>query len=150
MVAHHLAIGGFFTPMMTQFLDHEPGALMVASALVFEASTPFVSARAVLSHLGLKKSMAYVCNGLAMMGVFFACRLLVFPGFYWAYSARRGLGFLEGLFRTPPMCACFMTLVALPQIYWFKMMLNGAVKVVQERNNNNNNEAEVENDKKTE
>ena len=136
LVAHHLAIGAFFTPLMTQFLGHEPGPLMVACALVFEASTPFVSLRAVLSHLRLKRSLAYALNGLVMMAVFFACRIVVYPVFYAAYARQRGLDFSAAVLSTPKLCAFFMVLVLLPQIYWFKVMVSGAVKVIQERNNN--------------
>jgi hypothetical protein len=41
---------------------------------LMEASTPFVSLRAVLSRLDMKSSFAYVCNGIAMVAVFFCCR----------------------------------------------------------------------------
>lgn len=36
IVLHHVAIGGIFTPMMMTCLDHDPGELMIACALIFE------------------------------------------------------------------------------------------------------------------
>jgi hypothetical protein len=75
MMAHHLVIALFFIPlMMSQLADHEPGDLIIACALIFEASTPFVSARAILSHLDMKSSTLYLVNGFLMVGMFFCCR----------------------------------------------------------------------------
>ncbi len=47
---------------------------MIACALIFEASTPFVSLRAILSHLEMKSSLLYLLNGILMVVTFFACR----------------------------------------------------------------------------
>ena len=63
------------------------GDMMIAAALIFEASTPFVSLRAVLSQLdGMRHSRLYMFNGIAMVIVFFSCRILIYPIFYRCYG----------------------------------------------------------------
>ena len=47
---------------------------MIACALIFEASTPFVSLRSILSNMEMKSSLLYLANGLLMVSVFFCCR----------------------------------------------------------------------------
>ena len=44
---------------------------------------------------------------------------------------------MEAVITTPPRCGLWMILVLLLQLYWFKIMLNGAVKVVMEKVNQN-------------
>merc|ERR1712039_1132601 len=98
MMAHHLVIALFFIPLMMRHLsDHEPGDLMIACALVFEASTPFVSLRAILSNMNLKSSLVYLANGFLMVIVFFCCRILIFPWFYFVYGRSRGLTVIEAI-----------------------------------------------------
>ena len=141
LVVHHLAIGAIFTPMMTFYLDHEPGELMIACALIFEASTPFVSFRAILASLDLKKTLLYVVNGMMMVLVFFCCRILVYPIFYFAYARQRDIGFFTAVGSTPTNCAIFMTLVLLPQLYWFNIMVKGAFKVWNDLDRNGSTKA---------
>ena len=119
--------------MMTTCLDHDPGELMIACALVFEASTPFVSLRAILSYLDMKKSTAYVVNGALMVLVFLWCRILIYPVFYVAYARQRGLTLAAALAHTPRRCSAFLLLVLLPQLYWFHAMVGGALKVLRDR-----------------
>lgn len=133
LLAHHLILALVLTPMMFHTLDHEPGDLMIACALIFEASTPFVSLRAILSHLNMKKSSVYILNGIFMVMVFFCCRILVYPWFYYNYGRLRGLNFVESLLETPNLCKFFMSATLAPQIYWFRLMARGAVKVMEAR-----------------
>ncbi len=131
IVAHHVAIGVVFTPMIALKLDHDPGQLLVACALVMEGSTPFVSARAVLSQLGLKSSFVYLLNGVAMIIVFLSCRILVYPAFFWAYSQQRSISFLETFNRIPLWpCKSVLLLVLALQSYWFVIMIRGAARIV--------------------
>lgn len=135
MMAHHLVIALFFIPLMMRHLsDHEPGDLMIACALVFEASTPFVSFRAILSNMNKKSSLIYLANGFLMVAVFFCCRILIFPWFYFVYGRYRGLSVLEAIFSAPYKCSLFMVIVFLPQLHWFRLMVIGAFKVIKERN----------------
>ncbi|TRY69067.1 hypothetical protein TCAL_11282 [Tigriopus californicus] len=133
LIAHHLSLAAIFCPMMSQCLDHEPGDLMVGCALIFEASTPFVSLRAILSHLGLKSSLLYLFNGLAMVIVFPMCRIFIYGWFYYTYASIRNITIWEGVASTPRHCMVFMTLVLLPQLYWYRLMVKGASKVLEER-----------------
>lgn len=130
MSAHHLAIALIFIPMMSRVRDHEPGILMIAAALLMEASTPFVTLRSILSDLGLKNSLLYVLNGLVMIAVFFMCRIAVYPLFYRLYAGYRKISYLEALCRGPWHCNIFILLTLLPQLYWFRLMVRGAIKMV--------------------
>jgi TLC domain len=48
----------------------------VPRTLMFECSTPFVHLRWLLHALGRSKTRGYKINGLAMIGAFFACRIV--------------------------------------------------------------------------
>lgn len=133
MAAHHLMLSLFFIPLMVNRRDHDPGDAMLACALVMEASTPFVSMRAVLHHLHQRKSWLYVANGLAMVAVFFLCRIAIYPWFYHVYGVSRGMSSWEAVKATPPTCAIWMVLVLVLQLYWFGIMASGAAKVMRER-----------------
>ncbi len=130
---------------------------MLACALLMEASTPFVSFRAILYNLHLRKSLTYVLNGLAMVVVFFSCRILIYPWFYYVHASALGNeSIVEAVMKTPPRCLLYMLLALLPQLYWFKIMLTGAIKVVLEqfgrdklKENSGNNNIVVKNDTKT-
>ena len=41
----------------------------------------------------------------------------------------------QGILRTPWHCSVWMIGLLLPQLYWFRIMFNGALKVIQEENN---------------
>lgn len=133
MAAHHFLLSLFFIPLMINRRDHGPGDLMLACALIMEASTPFVSLRAILHHIHQRQSLLYVINGLVMVAAFFACRILICPWFYQVYGATQGLSMLEAVISTPPRCAFWMLLVLLPQLYWFRIMVSGAIKVVMQK-----------------
>lgn len=60
-----------------------------------EISTPFVSIRGILSTIGLKKTNAYVINGVLMLITFFFCRILMWPYLYWWYSNEKNITFLQ-------------------------------------------------------
>ena len=154
MAAHHLLLSLFFIPLMVNNRDHTPGDPMLACALIMEASTPFVSLRAILYNLHLRHSMAYVINGLVMVLAFFSCRILIYPWFYYVYAASNNITMLQAVKTTPVRCASFMILAILPQLYWFRMMVNGAMKVVLEKYNGNKtdenrNDNEVSNNHET-
>ena len=133
MTAHHLSLSLFFIPLMVNNRDHTPGDPMLASALIMEASTPFVSIRAILYNLHLRHSLVYVVNGLVMVLAFLSCRILIYPCFYYVYAGSKGITMLEAIQTTPLRCASFMIFAFLPQIYWFRMMVLGAMKVVMEK-----------------
>ena len=73
--------------LISQQIDSTLGDMMIASALIFEASTPFVSLRSVLSYLdGMRHSRLYMINGIAMVLAFFSCRILIYPIFFKMYG----------------------------------------------------------------
>ena len=72
------------------------------------------------------------------MIVFFLCRIAVYPWFYYVHAKANDLTPIEAVISTPPRCGLWMVLVLLLQLYWFKIMLNGAVKVVMEKVQNQN------------
>jgi len=134
IVAHHLIIGVMLIPMMSvHYPRHEPGDMMIAAALIFEASTPFVSLRSVLSQLdGMRHSRLYMFNGIAMVIAFFSCRILIYPIFYKCYGLQRNINMFQAILRTPWRCSIWMVGLLLPQLYWFRIMLIGALKVIRE------------------
>uniref|UniRef100_A0A0K2T711 Protein FAM57Alike [Xiphosphorus maculatus] n=3 Tax=Lepeophtheirus salmonis TaxID=72036 RepID=A0A0K2T711_LEPSM len=108
------------------------GDCLIALGFCMEASTPFVSLRAILYHLGLKSSILYLVNGLLMNIVFFICRILVFPYMYQLYANQCGLTLSQLIFtgKVPLFCNSSMLLLFLPQLYWFSLMLRGSYKVI--------------------
>ena len=106
---------------------------MLACALLMEASTPFVSLRAILYNLHLRHSVIYVLNGIVMVFVFFWCRIGIYPWFYHVHSLATQVTFMEAVMRTPPRCATWLILALLLQLHWFRIMFLGAVKVVREK-----------------
>ena len=44
-----------------------------------------------------------------------------------------GIGFIEAILRTPWYCAIGMVVSFLPQVYWFKLMFKGAMKMLRSR-----------------
>lgn len=132
--AHHALIGLVLIPMMSlKYSRHEPGDMMIAAALIMEASTPFVSFRSVLSQLhGMRHSRTYIINGVAMVIAFFTCRILIYPIFYTAYGIQRNITMFQAILRTPWHCSLWMIMTLMPQLYWFRIMFIGALKVVRE------------------
>merc|ERR1719464_1282839 len=130
---HHLALSLFFIPLMVNRRDHYPGDPMLACALLMEASTPFVSLRAILYNLHLRHSVLYVLNGLVMVFVFFWCRIGIYPWFYHVHSVATQVTFIEAVMKTPPRCATWLILAMVLQLHWFKIMFLGALKVVKEK-----------------
>jgi len=135
---HHLALSLFFIPLMVNRRDHYPGDPMLACALLMEASTPFVSLRAILYNLHLRHSVIYVLNGLVMVFVFFWCRIGIYPWFYHVHSIAKQITFIDAVMKTPPRCATWLILALVLQLHWFKIMLFGALKVVRQKFGNSN------------
>jgi hypothetical protein len=44
-----------------------------------------------------------------------------------------GLNFVKAVMKTPWYCALGMAVSFLPQVYWFKLMFKGAIKMVRSR-----------------
>lgn len=97
---------------------------------MMEFSTPFVSLRSILSTMKLKESRLYLINGLLMLAAFFVCRLLMWPYVLWRYSiAIRAANSWQAFQYLPWGCKVCIAILFLPQLYWFQLMLRGAIKV---------------------
>lgn len=97
---------------------------------MMEFSTPFVSLRSILSTMGLKDSRAYILNGLAMLATFFVCRVCMWPYVMWRYSvAIDAASMWAAMCGLPRGCLISIAILFLPQLYWFYLMVMGALKV---------------------
>lgn len=95
-----------------------------------EFSTPFVSLRSILSTMGLKDSRVYILNGLAMLATFFVCRVCMWPYVMWRYSvAIDAASMWAAMCGLPRGCLISIAILFLPQLYWFYLMVMGALKV---------------------
>ena len=74
-----------------------------------------------------------MANGLVMLVVFFFCRILVYPFFYYVYAIWKGIDVFQALWRTPWYCMLGLVLSFLPQFYWFTLMFKGAIKMIKTR-----------------
>ncbi|XP_035688105.1 TLC domain-containing protein 4-B-like [Branchiostoma floridae] len=95
-----------------------------------ELSTPFVNMRLILHTLGHRRSLQYKVNGLAMLLVFFLCRVVTIPIHFRAIPHMKtgevyklGTGALINIsVLTPTMCVL--------NIFWFIKMCKGAYRVL--------------------
>jgi len=84
MAFYHLVLPLVFGPCVV--LRDGVGDFFVGALYLVEASNPFVNLRAVLRLLDRHKTALYVINGIAVMLVFFLCRIAIFPFLYSAYA----------------------------------------------------------------
>ena len=98
---------------------------------MMEFSTPFVSLRSILSTLGMKESQPYIINGLVMLGSFFVCRVLMWPYVMWRYSVEINATIWQAITGLPIGCIIGILILFLPQIYWFFLLIKGAIKVIK-------------------
>jgi hypothetical protein len=73
------------------FLLLYSGDILIACTFLLETSTPFVALRTILSDLQLNNSVLYLLNGLLMLVVFFLCRIVIYPFFYYLYAVSAGM-----------------------------------------------------------
>ncbi|KAJ9581266.1 hypothetical protein L9F63_023538, partial [Diploptera punctata] len=128
IVLHHLFIGSFGF-LVIVYLRGGLGDCIFGFVYLMELSTPFVSFRGILSRLKMKSSQLYIMNGLVMLVTFFFCRVVMFPYVCYLYSQLVGLPYLEAVMSLPIGCKIGITVLMLPQLYWFSLMLYGAVRV---------------------
>ncbi|KAJ9595331.1 hypothetical protein L9F63_027284, partial [Diploptera punctata] len=119
----------FFYDICHSVFTRRPGRLYFGFVYLMELSTPFVSFRGILSRLKMKSSQLYIMNGLVMLVTFFFCRVVMFPYVCYLYSQLVGLPYLEAVMSLPIGCKIGITVLMLPQLYWFSLMLYGAVRV---------------------
>lgn len=112
-----------------QYLRGSFGDCVYGFVYLMELSTPFVSVRSILSTLQLKETSAYIVNGLAMLVTFFVCRVMMWPSLYYWYGQMVGLNMWQAVSSLPRTCQIGTAILFLPQLYWFYLMMRGALKV---------------------
>ncbi|XP_059610750.1 ceramide synthase [Phlebotomus argentipes] len=128
MVGHHIFIGSFGLCVIA-YLRGGLGDCIFSFIFLMEASTPFVSLRSILSTMGLKLSNLYLINGVLMLVTFFVFRILMLPFVFYWYSQTVNLPFIRAIASLPRGCKISICILFLPQIYWFYLILRGALKV---------------------
>jgi len=105
------------------------GDCLFAFGFFMEASTPFVSIKHILSHIGLNNSFVYMVNGLCLMIVFFFCRIAILPYIISMVADRAGKEYFTYISENMPVyCILISFVIVAPQIYWFGLILRGAAK----------------------
>lgn len=127
MMIHHVFIGTFGLLVVTYIRGG--GHCIYSYMFMMEFSTPFVSLRSILSTLGMKNSRAYIANGLVMLGSFFLCRIVMWPYVFYKYSEVINSSFIDSIATLPRGCIVSILILFVPQVYWFFLMLKGALKV---------------------
>lgn len=128
MVFHHMFIGTYGLVVISSWRGGL-GDCVFSFMFLMEMSTPFVSFRAVLSILNLKRSKLYFINGLLMLATFFVFRILMLPSLLYYYSMAVNLPFIQAVTRLPLGCQLSIVALFLPQFYWFNLMLKAAMRV---------------------
>lgn len=131
MVVHHMTIVFLLFPAVVY--RSPMGHFFLGCFFCTELSTPFVNARVILSLLGLKNSKIYIVNGLLMMTVFAMCRVALFPIMYAVYLSQQTTApsHIQALASIPMTCHLSCLLVLAPQLYWFGLMVKGALAVMK-------------------
>ncbi|ALC48804.1 CG17841, partial [Drosophila busckii] len=127
MMIHHVFIGTFGLLVVTYIRGG--GHCIYSYMFMMEFSTPFVSLRSILSTMKLKDSRAYIVNGLLMLATFFVCRVCMWPYVMWRYSlAIDATSMWVAMCGLPRGCLISIAILFLPQLYWFYLMVMGALK----------------------
>ncbi|KAI8116783.1 FAM57B-like [Lucilia cuprina] len=127
MMIHHIFVGTVGFLVVTYIRGG--GHCIYSYMFMMEFSTPFVSLRSILSTLGMKESQPYIVNGLVMLGSFFVCRVLMWPYVMWRYSLEINATIWQAISGLPIGCIIGILILFLPQIYWFFLLIKGAIKV---------------------
>lgn len=128
MIMHHIFIGTFGLLVVT-YLRGGTGDCVYSFIYLMEFSTPFVSIRSILSTMGLKNTRIYIINGITMLITFFICRIFMWPYVFYWYSEVINRPFVQAIMGLPRKCKIGILILFLPQIYWFQLMVRGALKV---------------------
>lgn len=128
MVFHHGFIGGYGLIVISAYRGGL-GDCVIGFVYLMEVSTPFVSFRAILSILNLKKSKLFILNGLAMIISFTIFRIFMLPALLYYYSTVVNLSFMQAVMKLPLCCKLSIVAMFLPQYYWYNLMIRAAMKV---------------------
>ncbi|KAG5673517.1 hypothetical protein PVAND_003559 [Polypedilum vanderplanki] len=128
MTFHHMFIGIYGLIIISSWRGGL-GDCIFSFMFMMELSTPFVSFRAILSMLQMKKSKLYVINGILMILTFLCFRIAMLPLLMYKYSSIVSLSMYEAILRLPLMCQLSIIALFLPQFYWFFLMIKIALKM---------------------
>lgn len=130
IILHHLALPLIGFPLLLSY-NGKLGDCLIGTGFLMEASTPFISFRAILANHGMKSSQIYLINGVLLCVVFFQCRILIFPHIYGLYAFELNKSIIETISENVPIiCNASMLAIFIPQVYWFTMILKGAFKFI--------------------
>lgn len=128
MVFHHMFIGSYGLVVISSWRGGL-GDCIFSFMYMMEFSTPFVSLRAILGILKMKKSRLYFVNGLLMVISFAIFRIFMLPFLLYHYATVVNLSFIEAIIRLPLGCQLSIIALFLPQFYWFNLMIQAALRV---------------------
>ncbi|KAK7469540.1 hypothetical protein BaRGS_00036446 [Batillaria attramentaria] len=129
LLIHHTVLPFIIFPIII-FYRRNLGDFFVGTFYMIEMTIPFIAAREVLVQLKLKDTPYYIVAGLLMVSSFFVTRILVFPYLYWRYSSHAGIPLHHVFTSIPIKCNLGCLTIALPQFYWFGLMVRGTVRVL--------------------
>lgn len=127
IIIHHILLPIFGFPAVTIWRKAK-GDFFLACVYLNEMSTPFLSLKAILEKLEMRKSALYVTNGVILATVFLCCRVLIYPFMYWCYSNYANIPFHSTPFKVPVFCNTFCLLLFSLQVYWFLMIMRGVLR----------------------
>jgi len=127
IILHHVLLPLVGFPAVTIWRKNK-GDFFLACVYLNEMSTPFLSFKAILEKLEMRKSVLYVGNGVVLATMFLFCRVLIYPYMYWRYSRYANIPFLETPFKIPLFCNTFCFLLLSVQVYWFLVIMRGVLR----------------------
>jgi len=89
--------------------------------------------RSALGKLSLKKSGVYLAVSILMILTFLVCRILLIPAVIHLYCSQLGVGYLNAVLSLPFKCKLGTSSFYLLNLYWFSLMIKGAVKVYRKK-----------------
>ncbi|KAM8975371.1 TLC domain-containing protein 3A [Pelodytes ibericus] len=128
MLVHHTAILTILVPIGL-FLRRDIGDFFVGCLYIAEMSTPFVSFGKVLIQMNLQNSLLHKVNGALVLITFFVFRILLFPFMYNAYGTQFGVPLYKVPFSIPLHCNIINATILAPQIYWFWLICQKALRL---------------------
>ncbi|XP_057865444.1 uncharacterized protein LOC131073095 isoform X1 [Cryptomeria japonica] len=127
-ILHH----GFSMTAIGVSLYSSEAQIYVYMILLSEITTPFVNARWYLDLAGLKRSKAYLINGIALFFGWLVARIILFI-FYFAHVH---LHYDEVTKVKPATFYCLFTvpsLLTFMNVYWFWRIARGCTKTLSKR-----------------
>eukprot|EP00128_Syssomonas_multiformis_P011192 Colp12_sorted_trinity150504_noHs@29388 len=139
-LGHHVvAASGFYWS-----IDYQVFQYFCAYRLMSEVSTPFVNLRWYLAvNPKWKNSHLYLINGVVLMLIFFACRIVAIPFFYHRWYVT-----FDGIYGVPWWLRIVFTYTAFfldgLNLFWFNKLVTGVMKMLKDQNKDRSKEEEYD------